>query len=136
LFKFLIECIKKEKQPFYLPLRGLFMKKALLAFAGVALIGLTSSAFADEKLEIGAKIYERAFGRGCGTCHEISSNPQLFDLVKSGKLTRASFEQTLQNGKGGMPKAIAAIMEVGPVKKAGYGEDQAVDALYAYLGSK
>ena len=112
------------------------MKKALLAFAGVALIGLTSSAFADEKLEIGAKIYERAFGRGCGTCHDIASNPQLFDLVKSGKLTRASFEQTLQNGKGGMPKAIAAIMEVGPVKKAGYGEDQAVDALYAYLGSK
>ncbi len=112
------------------------MKKALLAFAGVALIGLTSSAFADEKIEIGSKIYERAFGRGCGTCHDIASNPQLFDLVKSGKLTRASFEQTLQNGKGGMPKAIAAIMEVGPVKKAGYGEDQAVDALYAYLGSK
>jgi mono/diheme cytochrome c family protein len=128
--------IKKEKQIFYFPLRGLFMKKALLAFAGVALIGLTSTAFADEKIEIGSKIYERAFGRGCGTCHDIASNPQLFDLVKSGKLTRASFEQTLQNGKGGMPKAIAAIMEVGPVKKAGYGEDQAVDALYAYLGSK
>jgi mono/diheme cytochrome c family protein len=129
---------KKRKTTFLSPppLRGLFMKKTLLAFAGVALIGLTSTAFADEKTEIGAKIYERAFGRGCGTCHDIASNPQLFDLVKSGKLTRASFEQTLQNGKGGMPKAIAAIMEVGPVKKAGYGEDQAVDALYAYLGSK
>ena len=136
MFKCLLEYIKKEKQIFYFPLRGLFMKKALLAFAGVALIGLTSTAFADEKIEIGSKIYERAFGRGCGTCHDIASNPQLFDLVKSGKLSRASFEQTLQNGKGGMPKAIAAIMEVGPVKKAGYGEDQAVDALYAYLGSK
>ncbi len=112
------------------------MKKLVLALSTVAVIGLSGAAFADEKTEIGAKIYERAFGRGCGTCHDIASNPQLFDLVKSGKLTRASFEQTLKDGKGGMPKAIAAIMEVGPVKKAGYGEDQAVDALYAYIQSK
>ena len=112
------------------------MKKSVLALATVALIGFGGSVFADEQTEIGQKIYERAFGRGCGTCHDISSNPQLFDLVKSGKLTRASFEQTLKDGKGGMPKAIAAIMEVGPVKKAGYGEDQAVDALFAYIQSK
>lgn len=112
------------------------MKKLVLALSTVAVMGLSSAAFADEQLDIGQKIYERAFGRGCGTCHDIASNPQLFDLVKSGKLTRASFEQTLKDGKGGMPKAIAAIMEVGPVKKAGYGEDQAVDALFAYLGSK
>ncbi|MDD2865675.1 MAG: cytochrome c [Methylococcales bacterium] len=112
------------------------MRKLVLALSTVAVIGLSGAAFADEKTEIGAKIYERAFGRGCGTCHDIASNPQLFDLVKSGKLTRASFEQTLKDGKGGMPKAIAAIMEVGPVKKAGYGEDQAVDALFAYIQSK
>ncbi len=112
------------------------MKKLVLALSTVAVIGLSGAAFADEKTEIGAKIYERAFGRGCGTCHDIASNPQLFDLVKSGKLTRASFEQTLKDGKGGMPKAIAAIMDVGPVKKAGYGEDQAVDALFAYIQSK
>ncbi|MDD2864213.1 MAG: cytochrome c [Methylococcales bacterium] len=112
------------------------MKKLVLALSTVAVMGLSGAAFADEKTEIGAKIYERAFGRGCGTCHDIASNPQLFDLVKSGKLTRASFEQTLKDGKGGMPKAIAAIMEVGPVKKAGYGEDQAVDALFAYIQSK
>jgi mono/diheme cytochrome c family protein len=112
------------------------MKKLVLALSTVAVIGLSGAAFADEKTDIGAKIYERSFGRGCGTCHDIASNPQLFDLVKSGKLTRASFEQTLKDGKGGMPKAIAAIMEVGPVKKAGYGEDQAVDALYAYIQSK
>lgn len=112
------------------------MKKLVLALSTVAVMGLSGAAFADEQLDIGQKIYERSFGRGCGTCHDIASNPQLFDLVKSGKLTRASFEQTLKDGKGGMPKAIAAIMEVGPVKKAGYGEDQAVDALFAYLGSK
>lgn len=126
--------LEKEKQLFYFV--EVIMKKLVLALSTVAVIGLSSSVFADEKLEIGAKIYERSFGRGCGTCHDIASNPQLFDLVKSGKLTRASFEQTLKDGKGGMPKAIAAIMEVGPVKKAGYGEDQAVDALFAYLGSK
>ena len=112
------------------------MKKSILALATVAVIGLSGSVFADEQTEIGANIYERSFGRGCGTCHDIASNPQLFDLVKSGKLTQASFEQTLKDGKGGMPKAIAAIMEVGPVKKAGYGEDQAVNALYAYIKSK
>ena len=112
------------------------MKKTLATAAGIVLIALSGSAFADEQLEIGQKIYERAFGRGCGTCHDIASNPQLFDLVKSGKLSRATFEAVLKDGKGGMPKAIAAIMEVGPVKKAGYGEDQAVDALFAYLGSK
>ncbi|WAK03443.1 c-type cytochrome [Methylobacter sp. YRD-M1] len=112
------------------------MKKSLGSLAGVALIALSSQAFASEDVEIGQKIYERAFGRGCGTCHDIASNPQLFDLVKSGKLDRAKFEQVIKEGKGGMPKAMDAIMAVGPVKKAGYGEDQALDALYKYLGSK
>lgn len=112
------------------------MKKLLGTFAAVALIALSGQVVADEKLEIGQKIYERAFGRGCGTCHDIASNPQLFELVKSGKLTRANFETVLKEGKGGMPKAIEAIMKVGPVTKAGYGEDQAVDALYEYLGTK
>ncbi|PPC91776.1 MAG: hypothetical protein CTY34_02410 [Methylobacter sp.] len=112
------------------------MKKTLGTIAAAALISLSGSVFANEQLEIGQKIYERAFGRGCGTCHDIASNPQLFDLVKSGKLDRATFEKVLKEGKGGMPKAIGTIMDLGPVKKAGYGEDQAVDALYAYLGSK
>jgi hypothetical protein len=34
------------------------------------------------------------------------------------------------------PEAIKAIMEVGPVKKAGLTEDQAIDALYEYLKTK
>jgi len=112
------------------------MKKLLGTFAAVALIALSGQAAADEKLEIGQKIYERAFGRGCGTCHDIASNPQLFELVKSGTLDRAKFEKVLKEGKGGMPKAVEKIMELKFVEKAGYGEDQAVDALYAYLGSK
>ena len=112
------------------------MKKSLAVLAGVMLVTLSGSVFADEQTDIGQKIYERAFGRGCGSCHDVASNPQLSTLIKDGKLDRASFENTLKNGKGGMPKAIETIMELGPVKKAGYGEDQAVDALYAYLKSK
>jgi hypothetical protein len=49
-------------------------------------------------------------------------------------LDRAKFETVLKEGKGGMPKAIAEIMKNPAVVKAGYGEDQAVDALYKYLG--
>ena len=32
-----------------------------------------------------------------------------------------------------MPKAMDAIMAVGPVKKAGYTEDEAIDAVYKFL---
>jgi cytochrome c551 len=112
------------------------MKKSLAVLAGVMLVTLSGSVFADEQTDIGQKIYERAFGRGCGSCHDIKSNPQLAELIKDGKLDRATFEKVLKEGKNGMPKAIEQIMEVAAVKKAGYGEDQAVDAIYTYLKSK
>ena len=112
------------------------MKKSLAIVASLVLIALSGSAIADEQLEIGQKIYDRAFGRGCGTCHDIASNPQLSAIIKAGTLTRASFEKMLKEGKGGMPVAIAEIMKNKAVEKAGYGEDQAVDALYAYISSK
>ena len=112
------------------------MKKSLATAAGIVLIALSGSAFADEQIEVGQKIYERAFGRGCGTCHDIASNPQLPANIKAGTLTRASFEKILKEGNGGMPVAIAEIMKNKAVEKAGYGEDQAVDALFAYISSK
>jgi len=112
------------------------MKKSLAVLAGVMLVTLSGSVFADEQTDIGQKIYERAFGRGCGSCHDIKSNPQLAELIKDGKLDRATIEKVLKEGKNGMPKAIEQIMEVAAVKKAGYGEDQAVDAIYTYLKSK
>ena len=112
------------------------MKKSLAALAGVMLIALSGSVFAGEAEDVGQKIYERAFGRGCGSCHDIASNPQLSALIKDGKLDRATFEKVLKEGKGGMPKAIEQILDVAAVKKAGYGEDQAVDAIYKYLQSK
>jgi mono/diheme cytochrome c family protein len=109
------------------------MKKSFGLLAGAALLVLSGQVAANEAEEIGAKIYERAFGRGCGTCHDISSNPQLRELIKAGKLPKEQFANVIKNGKNGMPKASAAILEVGPVKKAGLTEDQAIDAIYEYL---
>ena len=109
------------------------MKKSLGALAGIALITLSGQALAADEMKVGKKIYDRAFGRGCGACHDIASNPQLADLIKAGELDKASFADTLKNGKNGMPKAMAAIMAVGPVKKAGYSEDEAIDAVYKFL---
>ncbi len=109
------------------------MKKLLLAVSTVALLGLSAQASAASDIKIGKKIYDRAFGRGCGACHDISSNPQLVALIKSGDLTKDNFATVLKEGKNGMPKAMAAIMAVGPVKKAGYSEDQAIDAVWNYL---
>ncbi len=106
------------------------MKKTLGALAGFTLIALSGQAVA---VDVGQKIYDRAFGRGCGACHDIASNPQLVELIKAGELDKASFAETLKNGKNGMPKAMAAIMAVGPVKKAGLSEDEAIDAVYKYL---
>jgi mono/diheme cytochrome c family protein len=110
------------------------MKKTISALAGIALLAISGQVFADEASDVGKKIYERAFGRGCGTCHDIASNPQLTTLIKAGQLDRGKFENVLKEGKGGMPKAISEIMKNPAVTKAGYGEDQAVDALYKYLG--
>jgi cytochrome c551 len=112
------------------------MKKSLGTLAGIVLIALSGSAFADEQTEIGQKIYDRAFGRGCGTCHDIASNPQLPALIKAGTLDRAKFEQVLRDGKGGMPKAIDEIMKNKAVEKAGYTEELAIDALYKYISTK
>ncbi len=112
------------------------MKKTIGTVAGVVLIALSGSVFADEQIEIGKKIYDRAFGRGCGTCHDISSNPQLTANIKAGTLTRATFEEVLTNGRGGMPKAIDEIMKNAAVTKAGYGKEQALDALWKYLETK
>lgn len=112
------------------------MKKSLAVLSGVVLVAASATAFADEQTDVGKKIYERAFGRGCGSCHDVKSNPQLSELIKAGKLDRASFEKTLKEGRGGMPKAIEEILKVKAVKDAGYGEDQAVDAIYKYLETK
>jgi len=112
------------------------MRKSLGTIAGIVLIALSGSALADEQLAIGQKIYDRAFGRGCGTCHDIASNPQLPALIKAGQLDRAKFEQVLRDGKGGMPKAMDEIMKNKAVQKAGYTEELAVDALYKYVSSK
>lgn len=88
----------------------------------------------DEATWIGSKIYDRTFGRGCATCHDVSPNPNLLESVK--KLSREEFGTVLMNGRNGMPKAIDAIKAVGPVKKAKLSDDQAIDAIWAYLNCR
>jgi mono/diheme cytochrome c family protein len=109
------------------------MKKAINVLVGVALIISSGQVLADEELKVGQKIYDRAFGRGCGSCHDIATNPQLTKLIKAGDLDKAKFSKVLKEGKNAMPAAMAAIMAVGPVKKAGYSESQAIDAVYKFL---
>jgi cytochrome c551 len=112
------------------------MKKTLGVLAGVVFLALSGQAAADEQAEIGKKIYDRAFGRGCGTCHDIASNPQLTANIKAGTLDRAKFGEVVKNGRNGMPKAIDEIMKIGVVKTAGYTEEMALDALFAYISNK
>ena len=112
------------------------MKKILGVITGATLLALSGQAFSagnevSEEIWTGGKVYDRAFGRGCGACHDISSNPDLFVSVKD--LSKEEFIAVLKDGRNGMPKATGAIMAVGPVKKAGYSEDQAYDAVYAYI---
>ena len=112
------------------------MKKTIATFAGIALVALSGQAFSAADTAVGKKIYDRSFGRGCGTCHDIASNPQLPALIKSGQLDRAKFEEVLKNGRGGMPKAIEEIMKQPAVSKAGMSEADALDSLYEYLKTK
>jgi cytochrome c551 len=109
------------------------MKKLLVALATVALMSFGAQAFADEAEAIGEKIYKQAFGRGCGACHDISSNPQLAALIKAGTLDKHKFEGVIKEGKNGMPKAVDAIMAVGAVKKANMTPEEAIDAIYKFL---
>lgn len=88
----------------------------------------------DETTWIGSKIYDRTFGRGCGTCHDVSPNPNLLESVK--KLSKDEFATVLKNGRNGMPKAVDAIKDVGPVKKANLSDDQAIEAIWVYLNCR
>lgn len=103
---------------------------------GMLLVGAVSfagGAMAEGTGEIGKTIYDRAFGRGCATCHDVKPNPNLFESVN--KMSREDFKKVLVEGRNAMPKAIDAIMAVGPVKKNNLSEDQAIDDLIEYLKS-
>ncbi len=83
------------------------------------------------ELWIGMKIYDRTFGRGCGTCHDVAPNPNLFESVKT--ITFEEFDMVLREGKNAMPKAVDAILAVGVVQTAGYDDTQAIKAVFNYL---
>jgi cytochrome c551 len=124
------------------------MKKLSMVVAGIALAVLSTQVSANPEAEkakqdLGKKIYDRAFGRGCGTCHDIKSNPQLTELINAGKLDDHTFFNVLKDGKGNMPKALDAVKDV--AKLADFDESkpevvkaykEAVDGLYEYLKHK
>lgn len=103
--------------------------KGILLLAG--LVAVTPSFAGEASAEIGEKIYTRAFGRGCGTCHDVQPNPNLFESVN--KLSKEDLTKVLVEGRNAMPKAMDQIMSLGPVKSAGLTQEQAVDSLILYL---
>jgi mono/diheme cytochrome c family protein len=112
------------------------MKKTLGVVAGAAILALSGQAFSagnevSEEIWIGGKIYDRAFGRGCGACHDIESNPNLFESVND--LSKEDFLEVLVTGRNGMPKANDEIMKIKVVKKAEFTEEMALDAIYEYI---
>lgn len=109
------------------------MKKLLGVIATAGLMSLSVQAFAAGDAAVGEKIYKQAFGRGCGACHDIASNPQLPALIKAGTLDKAKFATVLKEGKNGMPKAVEAIMAVGAVKKDNMSEADAIESIYLFL---
>ncbi len=113
------------------------MKKNLLLIATLLTVLASKNSYSETDLEIGENIYKKAFGRGCGTCHDISVIPDITSLIQSGELGIDSFTNTMFNGSnGGMPKAIDSIMGIRSVQQAEYTENQAINALYRYIKEK
>jgi cytochrome c551 len=90
----------------------------------------------DEATWVGSKIYDRAFGRGCATCHDVSPNPNLLESAK--KLSKDEFAKVMKEGRidKGMPVVVSEFPKIGPVKKAGMSDDQAIDAIWTYLNCR
>lgn len=110
-------------------------KSKLMFVAAMAAVGVASAVefTPEESLFLGMKIYERAAGRGCGTCHDVRPFPDLTQSIK--KLSKEEFVNVVKNGRPGtiMTPMAPQIMEIGLVKNACMTEEQALDALYAYL---
>lgn len=114
------------------------LRKLVVSAAVTAVMGVSAAASAveftpEEKLFLGMKIYERAAGRGCGTCHDVRPFPDLTQSIK--KLSKEEFINVVKNGRPGtiMTPMAPQIMKIGLVEKACMTEDQALDALYGYL---
>lgn len=104
--------------------------------ASVGLVALSTQAFADDNAEVAKKIYNQAFGRGCGACHDVAPNPNLVKNINEGTLDEKKFAEVIKEGRNTMPKAIDAIMALPAVQKSGLKEDEAIDALFKYLKHK
>lgn len=111
------------------------LTKLVFGTALATMVGMASAVefTPEENLFLGMKIYERAAGRGCGTCHDVRPFPDLTQSIK--KLSKEEFINVVKNGRPGTVMVAMApqIMEIGLVKNACMTEEQALNALYAYL---
>jgi mono/diheme cytochrome c family protein len=85
----------------------------------------------SEEIWIGKKIYDRFYGRGCATCHDISTNPNLADSINN--LSKKEFHNVLIHGKKGMPAAMNQITNMRIIKKFNYSDEDAFNAIYSYI---
>ncbi|MBN2701159.1 MAG: c-type cytochrome [Methylohalobius sp. ZOD2] len=104
----------------------------------ITTLGMASTASAlefsnDELKWMGMKIYQRAAGRGCGTCHDVRPFPELDKSIQ--QLSKEEFLGVVKNGRKGtiMTPMAPQIMEIGLVESVCMTEEQALDALYMYL---
>jgi len=113
--------------------RQIALGVALAATMGMSSLVSATEFTQDEKLWLGMKIYERAAGRGCGTCHDVKPFPDLTESVK--KLSKDEFIKVVKEGRAGtiMTPMAPQIMKIGLVEKACMAEEQALDALHGYL---
>ena len=108
-----------------------------LAMAGSALAADTPYTIEDGKVDMktwmGMKIYQRG---GCQGCHGPDAKggaafPSLLDALKT--MSRDDLAKIVKEGQNTMPPMIQGVTDLKLVKKKKYSEDDALDALYAYL---
>ena len=108
-----------------------------LAMAGGALAGDTPYTVEDGKVDVktwvGMKIYQRG---ECQNCHGPDAKggaafPSLLDALKT--MSKEELTKIVKEGQNTMPPKMEVVMGIKMIKKKKYSEDDAMEALYAYL---
>lgn len=108
-----------------------------LAMAGGAMAGDEPYTVEDGKVDVktwmGMKIYQRG---GCQGCHGPNAKggaafPSLLDALKT--MSRDELAKIVKEGRNTMPPMMQGVTDLKIVKKKDYSEDDAMDALFAYL---
>lgn len=116
--------------------QGLILSTGL-AMAGGALAADTPYSIEDGKVDlktwVGMKIYQRG---ECQNCHGPDAKggaafPSLLEALKT--MSKEELTKVVKEGQNTMPPKMEVVMGIKMVKKKKYSEEDAMDALYAYL---